>query len=250
MRELATDRASPQVAQLGGFLLHRTLHLVRSASRSEIEAEQLALARFLQTEAVRTLRSERADIVGGWEALAELLSESARRSDRAAWTAILSDDNGLGLRLLEFLAMRSQPVPRKAILPYLRVSETHLSHLLRALDEADLIMRHRGKANQVEVELTNVGQEAVRARLLPPWVEDACKMILDPAAGRSTAAVIRRLTESGATRLTAERLAAAILSPRGNEKPPAPRRPTAARGDSDSILRHIGSGTVGWSKAT
>ncbi|MGH9349634.1 MAG: helix-turn-helix transcriptional regulator [Vicinamibacterales bacterium] len=110
------------------------------------------------------------ELYAEWKALGALLAEAARRSDRPAADSILLSDSGRGRTVLELLAEREGAVPRSVIRERLGLSESHLSHLLRDLEEADLIERIPA-GREVRVALGRVGREVVERTVLPAWLD-------------------------------------------------------------------------------
>ncbi|MBI5365826.1 MAG: hypothetical protein HZA54_02215 [Planctomycetes bacterium] len=219
------DRASAstperRLGRLTGLLIHRTLHLLRRGARSEVADEALTLHRSLAAPSADPLRAAHPQIVGSWNALADLLSEAARRSDPAAVDSILASYPKHGRRLLEILAAGSGAVPRAQIKQKLSISESQLSHLLRDLEEADLLVRHRPEGSKtVLVGVGAIGREFVRDRLLPPWVKflvAVLERIADSPFEAANAAVLEtELIAAGAPSPAAAALAraAAALRP-------------------------------------
>ncbi len=161
--------AQPEAERLAGMLssllLDRVLQVLRRGSRLEIAEDGMHLADFLSSEAGKRLLAATAKLHGRWRGLADLLAEAARRSDRGAVDSILRSHRGRGEKVLTLLAERDEPVRRMEIRQELgRISESLLSHLLRDLDDADLIIRYRPEGSkEVWVELGPVGRELVQA---------------------------------------------------------------------------------------
>lgn len=154
----------------GALFLDRALWLLRQGSRTQIVDECVDLDGFLASKAGKWVQATYPELFGAWAALSDLLGEAARRSDRASVDSILASLKGYGRTILEMLAERGAPVPRSEILKRLDVSESHLSHILRDMDEADLIIRHRDQGKQIVVDLGAVGREVVERSVLPAWV--------------------------------------------------------------------------------
>lgn len=203
---------------LTALLLDRSLRLLREASRELMLEEALAVSGGISGEAGEALRERSPEAFGAWSALDQLLAEAARRSDRAAVPALLRGTQGHGLAILELLAAEGRALPRAEIRRRLDLGEAHLSHLLRDLEEADLILRYRPKrSKEVFVELGTVGREVVAQSVLPPWLErleDALQKIAGGAPLVSEA-LAAELAEAGApSRLAADRLARAVAGVR------------------------------------
>lgn len=194
------------------LLLDRALRLLREGSRDEIQEESLLIARGVSGSLGQTLRETSLQAFGAWSALQELLAEAGRRSDRAAVPSILLGNRGQAI--LELLAGEGRAVPRSEIRRRLDFAEAHLSHLLRDLEEADLIVRYRPEgAREVQVELGPVGQEVVSRSVLPAWVERFLAALSGMAEGASIQAdaLAKELQESGTpSGLVAKRLAEAL----------------------------------------
>ncbi len=207
-----------------GLLVVRVLAALRTASRQEILDEALAVSRGISGDAGRALRETNPETFGAWKVLDGLLEEAARRSDRAAVPGLLRGTRGM--TILELLAREGEPVPRSRIRQGLDLGEAHLSHLLRDLEEADLILRFKPQGSrEVLVELGPVGREVVSQSVLPPWLERLCEVIANGSGGEPEA-LARELKEAGApSALAAERLAAALarLAPDASAPEPEPR---------------------------
>ncbi len=197
-------------------LLDRALNLLRRGSRTEIGEEARNLHGFLVAGRGLQLLEAWPEFFGWVEAVATLLSEATRRTDRGAVESILRSHRTHGRPLLERLAARSEPMPRAVLREELGLSESHLSHLLRDLEECDLIVRFRESgAKQVLVALGQAGREVVEQSLLPGWVEPLAECLRTLARGESVpdrSALERELVNHGAPTLAAARLTAALGS--------------------------------------
>lgn len=204
------------LSALTSLLRNRTLRLLRQGSQQDALEEALMLNGFLATEAAERLRQARPEIVGGWSTLGELLSGAARSTGRAAVPALLSGTRGR--EILELLASEHRPVLRSEVKRRLQLtSESHLSHLLRDLEEADLVVRYRPEGSkEVVVELGPVGREVVEQSVLPAWIEkliEAVRAIAGGARFGDPEALALDLHRAGApSRLAMERLAEALAS--------------------------------------
>lgn len=219
--ERAALEAEPQTLQVATALLSdRALRLLREGSRQELLDEALAVSRGISGKAAQVLKEKSPETYGAWMALDELLAEAARRSDRAAVPSLLRGTRGMAV--LEMLAREGQAVPRSRIRQSLDFGEAHLSHLLRDLEEADLILRYRPeKSKEVFVELGRAGREVVSQSVLPPWLERLMDVLSQIAEGSSveTETLARELEEAGApSRLAATKLSQALA----RFAPPAP----------------------------
>jgi DNA-binding MarR family transcriptional regulator len=202
----------------------RTLRLLREGSRQELLDEALAVSQALSGDPGDTLKSRHRETFGAWTALFELLEEAARRSDRAAVPSLLRGT--LGPAVLELLAGEGRPLPRAAIRKRLDLGEAHLSHLLRDLEEADLILRYRPKGSkEVFVELGPAGREVVSQSVLPPWLERLTEVLAQMAGGFpvDADALALELEKAGApSRLVADRLSKALATLTPGEATAAP----------------------------
>jgi DNA-binding MarR family transcriptional regulator len=122
--------------------------------------------------------------------------------------------SSLGRSVLELLAAEGQAVSRSEIKRRLDLAESHLSHLLRDLEAAGLIVRIRTeKGREVLVDLGPEGRKITESALLPRWVERLAVLIAGATTGvvGDRDAIIRELTEAGApSRAAADRLAQAL----------------------------------------
>ncbi|HEX3131886.1 MAG TPA: winged helix DNA-binding protein [Thermoanaerobaculia bacterium] len=211
--ERAAMEADPTTLKVATALLFdRALLLLREGSRQEILDEALAVSRGISYEAGSALRKTNPETFGAWSALDKLLGEAARRSDRAAVPSLLRGTHGPAV--LELLAGEGRALPRAVIRKRLDLGEAHLSHLLRDLEEANLIVRYRPeKSKEVFVELGPAGREVVSQSVLPPWLERLEETLQALAAGAriQSETLAQELEANGApSRLAAQRLAKAI----------------------------------------
>lgn len=132
-------------------------------------------------------------------------------------TALPSSSSSLGQSVLELLAGEGQPVPRSEIKQRLGLAESHLSHLLRDLEAAELVVRLRAeKGREVMVDLGPEGRRIAATAVLPRWVSRLTVLIGQAADGTlpGREELARDLQEAGApSRLAAERLADALARP-------------------------------------
>lgn len=167
LERLASEPEHHDLEQvLSALLLDRCLRLLRRGARREIAEEALALSRFLESPPGETLRAVRPELHGSWASFADLLAEAAGRSAPDAIDSILRNHKGRGQQVLELLAEEASPVRRSRLRERLgEISESQLSHLLRDLEECELIVRHRPEGSkEVFVELGAFGRERVAAR--------------------------------------------------------------------------------------
>ena len=215
--EQAAAAADPEtLSRLTDLLLDRALRLLREGSRQEILDEALAVSGGVSGEAGRLLKERNPETFGAWAALDDLLAEAARRSDRAAVPSLLKSTEGRGMAILELLAGEGRAVARAEIRRRLGLAEAHLSHLLRDLEEADLVVRYRAEGSrEVQVKLGPVGREVVSQSVLPSWLERLTGAISEIADGSpfDAEALARDLQEAGApSGLAAVKLAEALAS--------------------------------------
>jgi DNA-binding MarR family transcriptional regulator len=212
---LRKDPSRLAVDRLSSLFFDRTLQLLREGSRTQIMEECAELDRFLVSPTAESLKAKHPDLFGAWTALSDLLGEAGRRSDRAAVDSILASLKGYGRTILEMLAERGAPVPRSEILKRLDVSESHLSHILRDMDEADLIIRYRDQGKQIVIDLGPVGREVVERSVLPAWIGIVIEHLRQCAEGvappADADAFEAELVSAGApSRVAAHRLAEAL----------------------------------------
>lgn len=147
---------------LTALLRNRVLRLLRQGSRQEILDEAMMINRFLAVEDGARLRQSQPEAYGRWSALGELLSAASRSTGRAAIPSLLLGTQGHGMSLLRLLTAEGGPLPRAEIRRRLGLGEAHLSHLLRDLEEADLIVRYRPeRSKEVFVEIGTAAREVL-----------------------------------------------------------------------------------------
>lgn len=215
--EILADFAAPnpspkETSLLGWLLVHRGLHLLRVESREQIETEYVAISKFLDSRTAAVVREAQPEAFGAWTFLSDLLGEAAKRSDSAAVNSILLDHQGHGKRVLEVLAEAGQAVSRSALRTALNISESHLSHLLRELEEADLICRYRS-GREISIELGSTGRAAVQERVLPQWLDLVLSALdrLESMSPSQLQPLKRQLIQAGIpSELAATRVAEAI----------------------------------------
>jgi len=170
--------ANPENRRVTALLKDRTIRLLRTGARTAILDEALGLRRFLHSAKGQQLQENVPLLFGGWTAFADLLSESARRSDAAAAESILKSHPTYGRRVLELLAEQDEAIPRSTIRRRLEIAESHLSRMLRDLEEANLIVRYRpDKGREVLVELGAIGKDCVERSILPSWIRLASQIL-------------------------------------------------------------------------
>lgn len=218
--ETLAETPSPKPAdRVQAVLLNRALTLLRTGARSEIGDEAYALDRFLASEYGESLRhrGEHArEVYGGLGAIARLLTAAAERADGPAVESILRNHRGRGRQVLERLAEHGAAMPRAALRSRLAMSESHLSHVLRELEEADLIVRYR-QGKEVMVDLGFIGREVVDRSVLPTWIRRLVELLHCMAEGQGDFDAPKKLTDEllghGApSRLAAQSLAEEICN--------------------------------------
>ena len=232
----AREANEATLASLTGLLVDRALNFVREGSRDDLLEEALAVSGGISGDAGDALRERDPETFGAWSALDRLLAEAGRRSDPAAVKSILL--SGRGKEILELLATeKHRPVPRAEIRQRLNLGEAQLSHLLRDLEEADLILRYREEGNrEVLVELGRVGREYVGESILPDWIERLAKAKEELASGVciTPSELARELVKAGAPSEAAAHQLAAIVA-----APPAPIVTVEVGVKSAKILRFV-----------
>jgi DNA-binding MarR family transcriptional regulator len=201
-----------QLGQLTSLILDRILTLLRKSARTEIVEEAAAFARVFDAPEFEDVQRAHPGRAAQWEVLSDLLSEAAHRSDGTAVESILRSYTGLPQRILEILAESDQPVPRASILKALELEQSYLSHILRDMEEAGLVIRERS-GQSVNVRLGPNGREVVQQRLLPPWLDVVTDLLVKIHARErigSADDVAGQLMALGASALFARRLGEAL----------------------------------------
>jgi DNA-binding MarR family transcriptional regulator len=146
----------------------------------------------------------------------------------------------LGRSVVELIAAAGQPVTRSEIRKRLGMTESHLSHLLRDLESAGMIVRARpGKGREILVDLGPQGRATVEAAVLPRWVDRLAGLIAGGTSSRrSVKELAETLIEEGAPSLAAaERLAGALAGlapyPTGPVRSQEIREPSLAEAAGD-----------------
>jgi DNA-binding MarR family transcriptional regulator len=236
LERAAAEQELEHLEAVTALLLDRAFQVLRQGSRQDVLEEAKSLNRVLAGAGGESLKSNLPLVYGGWSALGELLSEAARRSDRAAVESILLATRGHGQLLLELLAREGRPLPRTEVRSRLGLGESHLSHLLRDLEEADLIARYRPEGSrEVLLELGPAGRQVSDRSILPEWVRKLADLLGEIAEGRSISSeeIARKLRTAGApSQLAAERLAGAVANLQARAAVPAPAAEPAAEADS------------------
>lgn len=121
-----------------------------------------------------------------------------------------------GPAILELLAAEGKAVRRSEVRRRLGLGEAQLSHLLSDLEGAGLVRRSKSaKGREVLVELGPAGREAVKAEILPSWVEVFLSEMSAMRSGWRTKPELlaAELERAGApSRLAAERISTALAA--------------------------------------
>jgi DNA-binding MarR family transcriptional regulator len=211
------DEPDEALARLTAVVTDRVIRQVRLGSSRECLEEALALHGFLETAHGEKLKAHKPRFFHAWQALAAVLSVAGRRSDRTAIDAILKSHATHGRKLLEFLATQAESVRRADVVEFLDISESQVSHLLRDLEEAELVLRYRPEGvKEVLVELGPAGREVVDRSIAPPWVDRLVEYLrtlkTDGVIEDDLTSLTDMLTQKGApSRWVAEKLASALV---------------------------------------
>ena len=137
-----------------GVLLTRVVDLVRRGGIDELQAAHRALTHFLAGPESSSTRLLDPDLTAGWNGVADVIFEAARRRDRRALEPILASAKGKGRAVVEFVGGASGGrVARKTLRARLGLDEGALTRLLILLEEADLVYREQEPGSK-EVWLT------------------------------------------------------------------------------------------------
>jgi DNA-binding MarR family transcriptional regulator len=164
---------------------NRALQLIRKGSSLELAAEAALLNRHLYSPTGRTLQQEAAVFHARLATIADMLTQAGQRSDPAFLSAVLSSHQKYAQSILEALAGAGDDgLPRRDLLSLLQVEESHLSHILGALEKADVIVRlRRPGLKEVRVVLGHMGRNLVNEKILPRWYMKMEQFIVDAAQG-------------------------------------------------------------------
>jgi DNA-binding transcriptional ArsR family regulator len=166
----------------------RVIHLLRRGATNELLDEALAIHQHLEFDPGAILLASDPHLHGRWTALGELLSEAARKTDAGAVDALLRAHRGKARETLDLLAQHDGRMARSSLRRELDLSESHLSHLLRDLEESELIVRHRPEGSkEVVVELDWVGHNIVNSQLAPAWAAFVAERCASLHRGDATA---------------------------------------------------------------
>ena len=164
---------------------NRALKLIRKGSSIALGSEAAALNRHLNSSAGRAVREADPSYYARLATIADMLTVAGQRTDSVFLSAVLSSHGKYARSILEMLAdAGDEGLPRRALLDRLKVSESHLSHILRDLEEADVVIRFRRPGlKEVRVALGHAGRDLISERLLPAWFTTAEQLILDATRG-------------------------------------------------------------------
>lgn len=197
LETLAVDPSPKPAQRVRGLLLSRAVRLLRGGSRREIHAEAREISRFLASAEGENLRQRGPEVFGGLSAIGRLLSGAARQMLPPAVDAVLLNyKEGRGRQLLELLARRGQAVPRSELRKELGLSESHLSHLLRELEEDVLILRYPAGKRKVLVDLTPTGRSVLGGLGLPDLASSGSRRpAADPATDDAGAHYVNEVSQ-------------------------------------------------------
>lgn len=147
------------LAQASSMFNHRGLYLLRCASRKQILEELVSFDKFLSSPAGLKVHAVQPFYFGQWRGLAKLLYEAARRSDAQAIPSILRDHPAHATLLA--ILQRLGDVPLGRINPLLKISLPEQAHMMRDLDEADIIEKFLNK-RKMTIRLGPRGNDAIK----------------------------------------------------------------------------------------
>jgi DNA-binding MarR family transcriptional regulator len=203
-------------------LLHRSLFLLRSGSRDQLLTESLALDELLSSDDSKRVKQDSPQTFGEWLGLSKLLTEAARRTDEAAASSIVLSHREHAKKVLMALCEREQPWARAELRGRVGISESHFSHLLADLEEAELIRRYRaqeGKETLVELGLN--GEKLFKSQYRPKWTRILCDAIrsLDFQSETDLGTLKEELVQNGASSIVANECVEAIKTAEINASP-------------------------------
>jgi DNA-binding MarR family transcriptional regulator len=201
LEAVASESDDGAVDAMLAVLRNRALRLIRSGSSSDLSAEAAVLNRYLFSRAGRALQSRDASRHTRIRMIAEMVGEAGQRTDSVFLSAVLSSHTKYARPIVEMLSRAgSEGLPRKQLLQKLNVEESHLSHILADLQDADVIVKYRrpGK-KEVRVGLGPAGREIVGTTLLPEWFSCTLKIFRDAADGTQPrdSQIVQTLEKSG-----------------------------------------------------
>lgn len=162
---LATDESARNA--VGSLLTDHVITAVREASTDELAAEADCLTRFVTSSALNDLREVDLELVGWWFGLSQVLGLAERRVDRSAVEAILRSHNGKAGAVFAQIAAHAmstgEPMARSDL--DVEASDSHRSHILRELEDADLVTRFK-QGSRTVIELGGVGRDVADSQAL------------------------------------------------------------------------------------
>jgi DNA-binding MarR family transcriptional regulator len=166
---------------------NRALNLLRKGSSLALAAEAAVLNRHLYSPTGRQLQKDDSVYHARIATIADMLTHAGQRTDSAFIEAVLSSHRKYAQMILELLAEAGgDGLPRRELLSALGVEESHLSHILRALEKADVIARHRrGGVKEVRVVLGHAGRDLIEEKVLPEWFVRMEQLIAGAARGEA-----------------------------------------------------------------
>lgn len=180
------------VAAIAALFENRALVLIRSGSSTELRDESVALNRFVYSKAGRQMEPRHHELIAQLKTVADMLARAAERTDPTFVSAVLSSHKKYAQRVVEFLWRAGEPVARQELLKELDLEESHLSHMLRDLEDADVVTRLRSPGTkEVRIALAPVGRELVRRQYIPDWFRWAMDRIADAIKGLTPEAPAR-----------------------------------------------------------
>ncbi len=187
---------------------NRALGLIRNGSSTQLRDEGAALNRFLYSRMGREFEERDHALSERLKTIADLVARAGQRNDAAFVASVLSSHKKYAQPMIEFLWRAGEPVPRQTLLRELGIEESHLSHILRDLEDADVIARIRWPGTkEVRISLAPTGRDLVKQQLVPAWFLSAMKFIQDAVHGlKTTSAEIaeRLLQDHVPSRLVAD----------------------------------------------
>lgn len=160
---LVADRAAREVA--GALLTDHAITAVREASTDDLAVDADHLTRFVTSRALDELRQADPEMVGWWFGLSRVLGLAERRVNRSAVEAILRSHDGKAQVVFAQVAAHvmatGEALARKVI--DVAASESHRSHILRELEDADLVTRFKD-GRETFVTLGGVGRDVARSQ--------------------------------------------------------------------------------------
>lgn len=151
-------RADDVAIQGSALELVRTLAVraIRTGSAGDLIEAAIAIHDAVPEEAPvpATLAQELAVLV-------DVLEVSSAVGGESAWPMLLRSHAGKARRVLEHLSARAASwTPKKELLEAIDISDSQLSHLLRRLQDEELVAR-RKVGREAELRITGLGQEAI-----------------------------------------------------------------------------------------